>query len=333
MKRLMNRSLYSAIALGVLVSGLCLVAGCPTPKPNASLVLTPATSRPTASPSTAPSTTAPTPNPNETPMPLLTVGDIASAASPGDEATSQLVDGLSGPILTLGDHVYENGTPTEFAQVYDPSWGRHKSRTRPVPGNHEYNTPNAAGYFGYFGAAAGAPDKGFYAFDVGPNWRVLVINSELELRIAETGAESRQYDWIKQELESNAGKNVIAAWHHPRYSSGPHNDTPLMDAIWDLCVDRGVDLVLSGHDHMYERFAPIGKQDERDDAKGIRSFVVGTGGAERYPLLDTPDANSEVQNTDTWGVMKLNLYANRYTWEFQPVEGQSFRDQGEGLCH
>lgn len=326
MNRLMKRHV-------LLLAAIALVAGCPTARPTASLVLSPSTPRPAASaaPSASP-VAAPTPIPGETPTTLLAVGDIASAKSEGDEATSRLLDGLSGPILALGDLVYENGTAEEFATVFEPSWGRHKARIKPLPGNHEYNTPQAAGYFGYFGASAGDPAKGFYAFDAGPHWRVLMINSELELRIAASGAESLQLEWVEQELTAHRDKHVIAAWHHPRYTSGPHGDTTVMDPYWDLLVAHGAELVLAGHDHMYERFAPIGASDQRDDAKGLRSFVVGTGGATLYPLLDGVDAHSEAVEAETWGVLKLELYANRYAWEFVPVAGKTFSDRGEGAC-
>lgn len=343
----MNRYLLASLVAGCLTLGV--LAGCPTPRPSATLVLSPTSAAPSASgpsvgPSMAPTVTpspsasaapvtVPTPVPGESPTVVHAVGDIAMAASSGDEATAQLLDTLAGPILTLGDSVYENGTASEFQQVFDPSWGRHKSRIRPVPGNHEYNTPEAAGYFGYFGAAAGDPGKGFYAYDLGPHWRVIAINSELEARFSGGGLESLQLEWLEQELKASAGKHVLALWHHPRYSSGIHGDSPFMEPMWDLLVAHGAELVLAGHDHLYERFAPLNQDGQRDAARGLRSFVVGTGGAQLYPITDGVGPNSEAHNDKTWGVLALRLYSNRYEWEFVPVAGQTYRDRGESACH
>jgi 3',5'-cyclic AMP phosphodiesterase CpdA len=325
------------VPLLLLVVTLGLLVGCPKDRPSTTLVLTPATKAPVAvSPSPSSDVApggVPTPVPGESPTVALAVGDIVSASSPGDEATAKLLDSQPGAILALGDNVYENGTESEFQQVFDVSWGRHKSRIRPVPGNHEYNTPEAAPYYKYFGAAAGEPDKGFYAYDLGPHWRVLAINSELENRIAASGLESRQLEWVESELKANSGKHVMAVWHHPRYSSGIHGDNPFMDATWDLLVKYGAELVLAGHDHEYERFAPMDQNGKRDETRGLRSFVVGTGGGTLSPITDGVQANSEAHDDQTWGVLKVSLYSNRYTWEFLPIEGKSFRDQGEGRCH
>lgn len=337
----MNRHLLASVTVGALVLALGILAGCPSTRHGATLVLSPTSTRPSiAAPSVSPtpmSSTAPlpvpTPVPGESPTVVLAVGDIAMASSNGDEATAALLDSLAGPILTLGDSVYDNGTAAEFQQVFDPSWGRHKSRIRPVPGNHEYNTPEATGYYGYFGAAAGDPARGFYAYDLGPHWRVLAINSELESRFAAAGIESRQLEWLENELKASTGKHVLALWHHPRYSSGLHGDSAFMEPMWDLLARYGAELVLAGHDHLYERFVPIDQDGKRNDARGLRSFVVGTGGARLYPITDGVGPHSAAHDDKTWGVLALRLYSNRYAWEFVPVAGQSYQDRGESGCH
>jgi ABC-type transporter MlaC component len=262
---------------------------------------------------------------------LVAAGDIASCVGEGDEATADLLDRLDGVVVTLGDHAYEAGTPIEFAACYDPSWGRHKARTRPSPGNHDYLTPGASGYFEYFGAAAGDPGRGYYGYDLGA-WRVIALNSNCD-EIGGCGAGSPQERWLREELAANPRRCTLAYWHHPRFSSGPHGSDPVYDAFWRALYERGAEIVLVGHDHTYERFAPQRPDGSRDPVRGVRQFVVGTGGGGHHGFTGPPIANSEIRNDDTFGVLKLTLYPASYDWEFIPVAGRSFADRGRSSCH
>jgi acid phosphatase type 7 len=260
---------------------------------------------------------------------LVGAGDIASCSSSGDEATANLLDGISGTVVTLGDNAYENGTATEYANCYDPSWGRHKARTMPAPGNHEYNTPNATGYYGYFGAAAGDPTKGYYSYDLG-TWHIVVINSNCS-SIGGCGPGSAQEQWLRADLGAHPAACTLAYWHHPRFSSGPHGSDAMTQPIWQALYDYGADLVLSGHDHDYERFALQDPAGNADPVHGIREFVVGTGGRSHYPILSVRP-NSEVSDANTYGVLKLSLHPSGYDWQFVPVAGSTFTDVGSGTC-
>jgi hypothetical protein len=261
---------------------------------------------------------------------LAAAGDIASCSSTGDEATANLLDEIKGTVATLGDNAYSSGTSAEFASCYAPSWGRHRSRTRPAPGNHDYLTPGAAGYFGYFGAAAGDPAKGYYSYDLG-TWHIVVVNSNCSA-VGGCAAGSAQERWVRADLAAHRTRCALAYWHHPRFSSGPHGGDPMMQPIWQALYARGADVVLSGHDHDYERFAPQTPSGAPDSRRGIREFVVGTGGYSHYATR-TPAANSQVRNGDTYGVLKLTLKATSYQWKFVPEAGKTFSDSGTGSCH
>jgi acid phosphatase type 7 len=264
------------------------------------------------------------------PAVLLAAGDIASCDSPGDEATAALLDGLDGMIATLGDTAYGAGTPAEFGQCYEPSWGRHKGRTRPAPGNHDYGTPGAAAYFNYFGAAAGEADKGYYSYDLG-DWHLVALNSNCAA-VGGCHAGSPQEQWLRADLAAHPTPCALAYWHHPRFSSGPHGGDVALEPIWQALYDAGADVVLVGHDHLYERFAPQDPRGVADSARGIRQFTVGTGGRSHYSVVRNT-ANSEVANSDTFGVLRLTLRPADYDWEFVPVAGGSFTDSGSGSCH
>ncbi|MEB3221945.1 MAG: metallophosphoesterase [Candidatus Sericytochromatia bacterium] len=265
---------------------------------------------------------------------LVGAGDIAYEG-PGAEQTARLLDRLPGTIFLLGDNAYQSGSPEEFARYFHPTWGRHFNRIRPVVGNHEYRTPGAAGYFGYFGERAGDPRKGYYSYDVSPAWHVVVINSATtgDAASKELGPESAQYRWVAQDLEAHQGQNVIAMWHHPRFSSGAHGDNKETDALWRLLASKGVDLALWGHDHHYERFEPMDAEGKRDAARGVRSFVVGTGGKNHYMFFKLPKSTTAVRNASTFGVLQLALYPDGYEWEFVPVEGETFTDRGQSSVH
>ena len=274
---------------------------------------------------------APTPTPlGAGDATLIAAGDIAFCGSSGDESTAALLDTLAGSVITLGDNAYESGTDTEFAQCYDPTWGRAKARTRPSVGNHEYALGNAAGYYAYFGAAAGPGTTGYYSYDLG-SWHVIALNAQCAY-VGGCGAGSPQEQWLRADLLAHPAACTVAYWHQPRFSSGEHGGNTTYQAFWQALYEAGADVVLNGHDHDYERFAPQTPSGAPDSAAGIREFVSGTGGKSHYPII-TAVANSEVQNSDTFGVLKLTLHATSYDWQFVPVAGATFTDSGTGSCH
>jgi uncharacterized protein YjdB len=258
---------------------------------------------------------------------LVGAGDIASCDSDGDEATALLLDKISGTVFTLGDNVYNDGFLWEFMDCYEPSWGRHKARTKPSNGNHEtYGTSDMAGYFDYFGPVAGERGKAYYSYNIGA-WHVVVINNMIDV-----AATSQQATWLKADLAANPTKCTLAYWHYPLFTSGERGGHPKMRAIWQILYDAGVDLILNGHDHHYERFAPQDPNGAADAARGIRQMIIGTGGASDY-AVSNPQPNSEVLHTGTFGVLKLTLHPASYTWEFVPIAGKTFTDSGTTACH
>jgi calcineurin-like phosphoesterase family protein len=256
---------------------------------------------------------------------LVGAGDIGVCGSNNDEATSNLLDTLPGLVFTAGDNAYVNGTATEFATCYDPSWGRHRWRTRPSAGNHDYNTPGATGYFGYFGTAAGDPTKGYYSYDHG-SWHIVALNSQVSMAAA-----SAQEQWLRADLAANTRTCTLAYWHYPLFSSGEHGNITTSQAIWQALYDLNADVVVNGHDHTYERFGPQDPTGALDSVRGIKEFVVGTGGAALYQFL-TIRTNSEVRINDTWGVIRFVLRPAGYEWQFISIDG-AVRDQGSGSCH
>jgi 3',5'-cyclic AMP phosphodiesterase CpdA len=270
---------------------------------------------------------------------VYAAGDIAYCAhqsalrSPANDSATLVEAGLAASadaaVLLLGDNVYQKGTLREFRQCYDPTWGRFKARTHPAPGNHEYYTPGAKGYFAYFGAAAG---RGYYSLTLGA-WQVLSLNSNLS-----GAAQQAQLDWLKQELAASSARCTLAYWHHPLYSSGWHGSFAIMRPAWELLHQAGAELVLSGHDHTYERFAPQDAAGRRDDARGVVQFVVGTGGAYYTPFKVLPLKNSKMRDNSRFGVLKLVLHESSYAWEFLESgydglpNGQA-PDRGQGQCH
>lgn len=233
-------------------------------------------------------------------------------------------------VLALGDNQYEKGEFINFQKSYDPTWGRFKAITRPVPGNHEYYKSNAEGYFQYFGKLAGDRDKGYYSFNLG-NWHLIALNSNCDA-IGGCSAGSAQEKWLKADLQKNPKTCTLAYWHHPRFSSGVHGNNKIVEDLWKDLYEAGTELVLSGHDHSYERFAPQGLDEKLDTQKGIRQIVVGNGGKNLYPFK-TLRANSEVRDNETYGVLKVSLHAKSYDWELMPIAGDTFTDKGSTLCH
>ena len=268
---------------------------------------------------------------------LVGAGDIADCPDPegsgstGAEDTAALLDDITGTVFTVGDNAYPSGTDADFNDCYGPSWGRHKARTYPSPGNHDYETPNASGYFNYFGAAAGDPTEGYYSYDLGEEWHVVVLNSMCG-NVGGCGDDAPMLRWLKEDLAANPKACTLAYWHHPLFSSGNHGNNAYINPIWDALYAANADVVVNGHDHIYERFAPQNPSGVADSDMGIREFVVGTGGAYHSPLGRILP-NSEVRNTDTHGILKLTLHQTSYDWEFVPVEGQTFTDSGSANCH
>jgi hypothetical protein len=276
-------------------------------------------------------TVASSPPPSDDPV-IVGAGDIASCSSTGDEATANLLDNIAGTVITLGDNAYSSGTATEYTNCYGPSWGRHLARTRPSPGNHEYNTLDATGYYGYFGSAAGDPAKGYYSYDVGA-WHVIVLNSNSSCTTISCAAGSAQDTWLRADLAAHSNVCTLAYWHHPRFNSGAsHGNNTAVANFWDALYQYGADVILNGHEHVYERFAPQTPAAVADPAAGIRQFTVGTGGASHY-TFGTIQPNSEVRNGTAYGVLKLTLHATSYDWQFVPVAGATFTDSGTGSCH
>ena len=262
---------------------------------------------------------------------LVGAGDVAEcwletfSWFSGAAATANLLDDIEGVVFTTGDNVYEDGTAREFRNCYEPTWGRHRARTRPSPGNHDYRSAGAAPYYAYFGENAGPPGRGYYSYDLGA-WHIVSLNSNIAAK-----AGSEQERWLRADLAAHPTRCTLAYWHHPVFNSGPHGNNPRMRALWSVLYEFGVDVVVNGHDHHYERFAPQTPDGALDLKRGIRQFIVGTGGADLYDLR-TVRANSEVQNSTTWGVLKLTLRAASYDWEFIPVVSETFRDKGAARC-
>ena len=261
---------------------------------------------------------------------MVGAGDIASCSSPADEATAELLDGIPGTVFTAGDVVARSGTASEFEDCYGPSWGRHKARTRPAPGNHEYSTAGAAGYFGYFGAAAGDPSKGYYSYDLG-SWHVVALNSICG-KVGGCVNDSPQGRWLRKDLAANPADCTLAYFHDPLFSSGAHGNQPQSRPIWNALYAADADVIVNGNDHNYERFAPQTPDGVRAPAQGIRQCVVGTGGQELRPF-GSVKPNSQARNASASGVLKLTLELGSYEWEFVPVAGKTFTDSGTTGCH
>ena len=251
---------------------------------------------------------------------LLAVGDIASCDVSADELVGELAARLDGTIAILGDIAYDKGSFDDFASCFDPTWGPMRARLRPTPGNHEYETKDARGYFDYFGAVAGARGEGWYSYDLGA-WHLIALNSMCGA--VACGRGSAQLAWLVADLAAHPTECTLAYGHHPRWSSGRHGTDDMTDPLWDALAAAGADVVLAGHDHSYERIGPI---------DGMRSFVVGTGGRSLYEWPDPPLPETETRANDTYGLLELTLGETGYAWEFIPASGGSFTDSGTGTC-
>ena len=256
-------------------------------------------------------------------------GGSGTATSCRMRATSDLLLRTNlAAVLTLGDNQYENGEPSNFEVSYHSTWGRVRSITHPSPGNHDYGTPGAAGYFAYFGPAAGDVLRGYYSVDIG-GWHLVSLNSNCA-PVGGCGSGSPQLAWLEQDLAAHPTPCTLAFWHHPRFSSGQHGSDPTYEPFWHALRAAGAEVVLNGHDHNYERFGPRGPTGTSDPA-GIREFVVGTGGRNLQPFASSPA--SEVRSADSFGVLELALASDRYAWRFVPAAPGSFTDEGSADCH
>lgn len=262
---------------------------------------------------------------------LVGAGDIADCQDlSGAEATAKLLDQISGAVFAAGDLAYPDGSNENF-QCYDRTWGRAKSRTRPAPGNHEFRSSGASPYFDYFGAAAGDPKYGYYSYELG-SWHIIVLNSECK-DVGGCDAGSRQEKWLRADLAAHPTPCTLAYWHKPLFSSGgAHGNDPEIRPLWQALYEANADVVVNGHDHDYERFAPQAPDSTANLERGIREFVVGTGGKNHRPF-GRPDPNSEVRDATAFGVLKLTLREKAYDWQFIPEAGKTFTDSGSGTCH
>jgi hypothetical protein len=262
---------------------------------------------------------------------LVGAGDIADCKDlSGAEATATLLESIPGTVMAVGDLAYPDGSKENF-QCYDRTWGHVKSRTRPSAGNHEFHTQGATYYFSYFGDAAGDPKTGYYSYELG-TWHIIVLNSEC-IEVGGCNAGSPEEKWLRADLVAHPAACTLAYFHKPLFSSGgAHGDDPEIMPIWQTLYDANADVVVNGHDHDYERFAPQTPLAKPDSERGIREFVVGTGGKNHRPF-GAPHANSEVRNADTFGVLKLTLRAGTYDWQFVPEAGRAFTDSGSKKCH
>lgn len=268
---------------------------------------------------------------NEQAAILVGAGDIADCKDlTGAEATAKLLDQIPGTVFAAGDLAYPDGSKENFV-CYDKTWGRAKSRTRPAPGNHEFHSSGATPYFDYFGTAAGDPKSGYYSYELGA-WHIIVLNSECK-DVGGCEGGSAQEKWLRADLRAHPAACTLAYWHKPLFSSGgAHGNDLTVKPLWDALYQADADVILGGHDHDYERFAPQTPDGAADPKRGIREFVVGTGGKNHRPFGQAK-ANSEVRDASAFGVLKLTLKPGSYEWEFISEAGKTFTDSGSGTCH
>ncbi len=286
---------------------------------------------------------------------IVAAGDIACGAESAgakceQQATSDLVMAQHpDAVLVLGDNQYECGQYDDYVKYFDATWGRFKDLIRPAIGNHEYRTsdsvcpsapPGAPGYWRYFGDRASPQEpgcrlkcKGYYSYDVGA-WHIIALNSECS-HVGGCDKGSPEEQWLQSDLAAHPAACTLAYFHEPRWGSGSHGSIANSAAFWDDLYAAGAEIVLNGHEHDYERFAPQAPDGTADPEKGIREFVVGTGGRNHTGLSAKTGriANSEVFDFKTFGVLKLTLHADSYEWQFVPVAGATFTDSGSGRCH
>jgi hypothetical protein len=326
----MSERWTSAVALVACLIGPLAIACNDTPQtPTAPtvainpLATAPPETPPPGQPPTTPPVNPPAPPPSGRTAVLVAVGDIGECGSAGVAQTARVADGIDGQIILPGDLAYMQGSMQDYLRCFDPAWGHLRRRIKPVPGNHEYMTPGAAGYFQYFGEAAGPAGRSYYSFRAG-DWLVLMLDSNVP-----TSSGSPQFEFVRSELLTQRSQCAVAVWHHPLFTSGPNGPNVSMRDMWRLLYDNDADVVVTGHDHLYERF---GKQDVdgRSDARGLRQFIVGTGGARLYDFMrSTPNSQARIS---AHGVLRLTLQSASYDWAFIDATG-AVADSGADGCH
>ena len=262
---------------------------------------------------------------------VVAAGDIVDCAHIANaEATAKLIDNIPGTVLALGDLAAPDGSQADF-DCYDKTWGRHKARTRPAPGNHEHHTPGAAIYLKYFGPSVGSAGHLYYSFNLG-SWHLISLDTQCD-DTGGCGQGSPEEVWLREDLSRNSSACILAFGHKPLFSSGDaHGNDLEIKAFWNDLYAAGADIVVNGHDHDYERFAPQNPDGAADPGRGIREFVVGTGGRNQRGFA-APLATSEVRSTKIYGVLQLRLHPDSYDWKFIPIAGSDFTDSGTGTCH
>jgi hypothetical protein len=261
---------------------------------------------------------------------VLAVGDIGDCTTNADDAVAEAMAEREGTILALGDIVYPDGSAEHFEGCFAPSWGALVPRIRPVPGNHDYETEDASAYFAFFGPAAGDPRRGYYSFDLG-DWHLVALNSACDEPDIGCTEGSPQLEWLVQDLSQSSARCTLAYWHAPRFSSGKHGGDATVQPFWEILHRFGADVILNGHDHNYERFAPMGPDGQRDDATGMRQFVVGTGGSDLRPMGEI-QPNNELWATGYPGFLQISLDDHGYEWAFLSTTGEVV-DTGSDTCH
>lgn len=294
------------------------------PSPSSTITITP-TSTPTDTP---------TPVPTPAPAVLIGAGDISVCGLDGASRTAALLARLinqypQAEIFTAGDNAQVMGLMQEYMDCFSPTWGRFWDRIHPSPGNHDWFTESGRDYFTYFGEAAGEAGNGYYSYDLG-EWHIVSLNSNCDAAGCEEG--SAQVEWLRADLQQNQARCTLLYWHHPLWSSGTVPISPAGQAFWRIASEYGAEIVVNGHDHYYERFAPLDQDGNVNFETGIRPFIVGTGGAWLFEL-DEPLAITEARDNTSFGVIKFLLYPDRYEWEYVAADGSPFTDSGTGTCH
>ncbi len=261
---------------------------------------------------------------------LVGAGDIAGCDFKADRKTARLVGKIGGTVFTLGDSVYPDATRAQFRKCYDPTWGKYKERTRPTAGNHEYDTSGAKPYFNYFRWRAGRP-RGYYSYDRGA-WHIVALNSNCE-EVGGCDWKSAQGRWLRRDLARHRTRCTLAYFHHPLYASGSDYDSSQVKPFWHLLYNHHADVIISGHAHRYERFARITPSGARSPARGIRQFIVGTGGAPGASQKGPDEPRVQAKKVGAPGVLKLELGSDFYNWKFVPVVGRNYTDSDRARCH
>ena len=271
----------------------------------------------------------PSPRADDGAVIVVAAGDISAPQLAGQQLTAALVEAQQpAAVLVLGDAQYPEGALEDYQRHYEPTWGRFKARTFPVPGNHEYKS-GGAGYFAYFGARAGDPKKGYYSFELG-DWHLVALNTNHDCQQVPCDEDSEQLKWLEADLAASTKKCTLAYWHHPRFNSGSHGDFARAAPLWKVLEAHRVELVLNGHEHFYERLGPVDQTGKRAP-EGMVQLTVGTGGIGFSPF-GTVKEGSVVRRNDTLGVVRLRLGKRGWASDFVGVPGSTFVDHASGAC-